>query len=67
MKKYHYLYLISLILIISFFAISIVEYTKYDPLLCSAPFLAYLIPWILMLILPSLIIFIIACVLRRKK
>lgn len=67
MKKYHYLYLVSIILIISFIVISIVEYTKYDPIISSAPFLAYLIPWILMLILPSLIFFIIACIIRRKK
>lgn len=69
MKKensYKFLYVISIFLMIGF-AIRIgVDYLKYDNINNSAPFYAYVIERTIEFIVPSIIVFIVAKIAKKK-
>ncbi len=69
MKKenlYKFLYLVSIVLIIVFAIILVIDYKNYDAITNSAPFSADIIVRGLEFVLPSFIIFIIGLVCKKK-
>ena len=58
---------LSLVLIIIFIIWLIIDYINYDSFSNSAPFYAYILIRSLEFILPSLILFIISIVLKKKE
>ncbi len=63
---YKFLYCISIFLIIGFCIRVGIDYTKYDINNNSAPFNIFIISRIIEFILPSVILFIISIVLKKK-
>ena len=69
MKKqnlYKFFYLISIILIIGFFIRLIADYFAYNPSVTSAPFYVFIIIRSFEFLLPCLIIFITAKIIKNK-
>lgn len=69
MKKeniYKFLYAVSIFLIIGFIIRSGVDYFKYDNLNNSAPFYTFIIVRMIEFIMPSIIVFIIGKVMKKK-
>ncbi len=69
MKKeniYKFLYIVSIFLIIGFAIRLGVDYFKYNTHSNSAPFYAFIIERIVEFIIPSIIIFIVAKVVKKK-
>lgn len=69
MKKeniYKFLYYVSIALIIAFIIIVGIDYFNYNEIENSAPFYAFVLVRLLEFILPSIIIFIIAKILKKK-
>ena len=60
------LYSICILLDIAFFICLFIDYSKYDSIVNSAPFSAFIIIRIIEFILPSIIVFIIAKALENK-
>lgn len=58
--------IISIILVIAFMVKSIVDYFQYSSTLNSAPFYVWVLVNVLCLIVPSIIIFIIGIIFRKK-
>lgn len=69
MKKeniYKFLYTVSIFLIIGFTIRLSVDYFKYDNLNNSAPFYTFIIVRIIEFIIPSIIVFIVGKVMKKK-
>jgi hypothetical protein len=69
MKKeniYKFLYAVSIFLIIGFAIRLGVDYFKYDTHNNSAPFYAFIIERVVEFIIPSIIVFIVAKVVKKK-
>lgn len=69
MKKeniYKFLYTVSIFLIIGFTIRLSVDYFKYDDLNNSAPFYTFIIVRIIEFIIPSIIVFIVGKVMKKK-
>lgn len=69
MKKemgYKFLYGISILLIFAFAIILGVDYFKYDIHSNSAPFYAFIIVRVIEFIIPSIIVFVIGKIMKRK-
>ncbi len=66
MKKEKVSYIISILLIVVFVVVTLIDYSKYD-ITYSAPFSANILVRALEFILPSLIILIIALLIRKKR
>lgn len=64
---YKLLYIIAIMLILLFIVFICIDYSKYDSLTFSAPFSAYVFSRLLEFILPSIILFIVALLFKRKK
>ena len=60
MKKEKVLYIISILLVIVFFIVTLIDYLKYDAVINSAPFTADILIRALEFVLPSIIVFVIA-------
>ena len=67
MKKDKILYAISILLIIVFFVITLLDYSNYDATVNSAPFTADILVRALEFVLPSIIILIIALFMSKKN
>lgn len=69
MKKeniYKFLYAVSILLIIGFTIRLGVDYFKYDNVNNSAPFYTFIIERVIEFIIPSIIVFIFAKVIKKK-
>ncbi len=69
MKKeniYKFLYLVSVFLIIGFAIRLGVDYFKYDKYSNSAPFYVFIIERVVEFIIPSIIVFIVAKIAKKK-
>lgn len=69
MKKeniYKFLYLISILLIVGAIIRLFVDYNKYDNINNSAPFYILIIERIVEFILPSIILFIVGKIMKKK-
>ena len=69
MKKensYKFLYIISILLVIAFVIRVGADYYKYNTITNSAPFYAFVIARIIEFVIPSIIIFIVAKVVKKK-
>ncbi len=69
MKKeniYKYLYAVSIFLIIGFAIRLGVDYFKYDEYSNSAPFYVFIIERVVEFIIPSIIVFIVAKIAKKK-
>jgi len=69
MKKeniYKFLYTVSVLLVIGFTIRLGVDYFQYDEMNNSAPFYAFIIERVVEFILPSIIVFIVAKVVKKK-
>lgn len=69
MKKeniYKFLYAVSIFLVIGFTIRLSVDYFKYDNISNSAPFYVFIIERVIEFIIPSVIIFIVAKVVKKK-
>ncbi len=69
MKKeniYKFLYIVSIFLIIGFAIRLGVDYSKYNTHSNSAPFYAFIIERVVEFIIPSIIVFIIGKVMKKK-
>lgn len=70
MKKeriYKILFTISVLLLIAFFILIILDYSKYDSLVSSAPFSSYVLARTLEFIIPSIVLLGIALLLKHKR
>ncbi len=65
MKKEKILYVVSVLLIVVFVVFTLIDYSKYD-VTYSAPFSAYILVRALEFVLPSIILLIIALIIRNK-
>ena len=65
-KIYKFLYGISIFLIIVFVIMLVIDYIYYDIRNNSAPFYAFILVRILEFLIPSILIFIIAKIVRKK-
>ena len=68
MKKenfYKLLYIVSILLILCFFILLGIDYFKYNAMVNSAPFYAFIIVRSLEFILPAAIIFIVAKIIKK--
>jgi len=63
---YNFLYVVSVILIICFCAMVIYDYINYDSFNTSFPFYAFIINKIVTFLFPSLILFILSRIIKRK-
>lgn len=69
MKKgniYKFLYVISIFLIIGFVIRLVADYFKYNSIDNSAPFYTFIFVRILEFIIPSIIVFIVARIIKKK-
>lgn len=69
MKKeniYKFLYIISIMLIVGFIIRLLIDYIKYDNINNSAPFYNSIIERLFEFILPSMLLFIVAKILKKK-
>ena len=69
MKKsniYKFLYAISALLVLGFVIHTIVDACRYDSMLTSFPFYAFIIVHAVEYLLPSLIVFIAALIVKKK-
>ncbi len=69
MKKeniYKFLYVIAMLLIIGFGIRLGVDYFKYDIHINSAPFYVFIIERVLEFLIPSIIVFVIARIVKKK-
>ena len=69
MKKeniYKFLYVVSMFLVIGFTIRLGVDYFKYDNMSNSAPFYAFIIERVIEFLIPSIIVFIVAKVVKKK-
>ena len=69
MKKeniYKFLYAISIVLIICFVITSGVDFFRYDDILGSAPFYAYVIVRAIEFVVPSIVVFIVGLFCKKK-
>lgn len=70
MKKkniYKLLYVVSLLLLLGFVIRLSVDYMKYDITMTSAPFYIFIIERTIEFILPSIIIFVIGLIIKKKR
>ena len=67
MKKWKGLYVISVLLLIMFVVITLIDYSKYDAVINSAPFTANIMVRAIEFVLPSIIIFVIAKFMNNRK
>ena len=67
MKKGKCLNVISVLLLIMFVVITVIDYSKYDAVTNSAPFTADILVRAMEFILPSIIIFVIAEFMNNRK
>lgn len=65
-KIYKFLYVISIFLIIVFIIMLVIDYFNYNIINNSAPFYAFILVRILEFLIPSVIIFIIAKIVKKK-
>ena len=69
MKKkniYKFLYAISALLVLGFAIQTIVDACRYDSMLTSFPFYAFVIGHAVVYLVPSLIVFVVALVVKKK-
>lgn len=69
MKKkniHKFLYIISVLLILAFAIHTIVDACRYDSMLTSFPFYAFIIAHAVEYLVPSLFVFIVALIVRNK-
>ena len=66
MKKEKFLYGLSIVLLIVFIVFVIIDYSKYNDSY-SAPFSAYILVRALEFVLPSIILFVVAKLISKKK
>lgn len=67
MKKYKILYGISIILLICFCVFIGIDYSNYDPIVTSAPFSTNILLRGVEFLIPSIIIFVIGIILKKKN
>lgn len=65
-KIYEFLYLVSMFLIIAFIIILGIDYSNYDTGGTSAPFYVFIVVRTLEFVLPSIIVFVIAKIIKKK-
>lgn len=58
---------ISVILLIAFAVKVIADYTRYTPMLTSAPFYVWILADALLLVLPAIIVFAVGRIIRKKQ
>ena len=61
------LYIISIILVIAFTILLAIDYSKYDSIINSAPFSAYVIVRLIEFVIPAFVCFLIARIIRKRK
>ena len=61
------LYIISIILVIAFTILLAIDYSKYDSIINSAPFSAYVIVRLIEFVIPAFVCFLIARIRRKRK
>ena len=69
MKKeniFRCLYAISLLLMVVFITLTGMDWWKYDEALNSAPFYIFVVKRVIELVIPSIVIFIIARIIKKK-
>ena len=65
-KIYKLFYIISILLSITFIIILTIDYLKYDSITYSTPFYAFIIIRIIELLIPSIILFFIGKIIKKK-
>ena len=69
MKKeniYKFLYVVSALLILGFAIHTIVDACRYDSVLTSFPFYAFVISNAVIYLVPGVIVFVVGCIMKRK-
>ena len=57
---------LSVVLIIAFIVLSIIDYVNYDPIVTSAPYYVNLIINALFLLIPAIIVYIIGIIVEKR-
>ncbi|MBR3928138.1 MAG: hypothetical protein IKJ65_03955 [Clostridia bacterium] len=60
-------YTLSVLLLLLFIIHTIVDYSRYDSTLNSAPFYLWIVVNILYFIIPAMIVFIVGIIIRKKQ
>ena len=67
MDRHKIIYILSLLHVVAFLLILVIDYINYDPVFTSAPFFTYILVRGFEFILPALLLFIVGMVLKSKK